>query len=132
MNAGPTASASGKSISAHEPNLAAASSSRARTSGSQRPVHATPTRRSPTGGSATLGASDRIRSTQPATSRASGPAWSNDGASGKTPSIGTTPKLGLNPTTPQQAAGILIEPPVSVPSAPSASPSASAAAEPPL
>ena len=69
---------------------------------------------------------------QPVTSRAIGPAWSNEGASGKTPSIGTTPNPGLKPTTPQHAAGIRIEPPVSVPSAPSTSPSASAAAEPPL
>jgi hypothetical protein len=38
----------------------------------------------------------------------------------------------LNPTTPQQAAGIRIEPPVSLPSAASASPAASAAADPPL
>jgi hypothetical protein len=38
----------------------------------------------------------------------------------------------LNPTIPQQAAGIRIEPPESVPSAASASPAASAAAEPPL
>jgi hypothetical protein len=38
----------------------------------------------------------------------------------------------LKPTTPQQAAGILIDPPESVPSAASASPAASAAAEPPL
>ncbi len=69
---------------------------------------------------------------QPATSRAIGPAWSNEGASGNTPSIGTTPKPGLKPTMPQQAAGMRIDPPVSVPRAPSASPSARAAAEPPL
>ncbi len=69
---------------------------------------------------------------QPATSRAIGPAWSKLGASGKTPSIGTSPYVGLNPAMPQQAAGMRIEPPVSVPSAPSASPATSAAAEPPL
>ena len=40
--------------------------------------------------------------------------------------------VGLKPVMPQHAAGIRIEPPVSVPSAPSASPAASAAAEPPL
>ena len=40
--------------------------------------------------------------------------------------------MGLNPTIPQQAAGIRIEPPESLPSAASASPAASAAAEPPL
>ncbi|TML74122.1 MAG: hypothetical protein E6G13_01475 [Actinobacteria bacterium] len=38
----------------------------------------------------------------------------------------------MNPTTPQQAAGIRIDPPESVPSAASATPAASAAAEPPL
>jgi hypothetical protein len=36
----------------------------------------------------------------------------------------------LNPATPQHAAGIRIEPPESVPSAASASPAASAAADP--
>ena len=40
--------------------------------------------------------------------------------------------VGLKPTTPQQAAGMRIEPPESVPSAASASPRATAAAEPPL
>jgi hypothetical protein len=40
--------------------------------------------------------------------------------------------VGLSPTTPQQAAGIRMEPPVSDPSAASASPAASAAADPPL
>ena len=38
----------------------------------------------------------------------------------------------MKPVTPQQAAGIRIEPPESEPSAASASPAASAAAEPPL
>jgi hypothetical protein len=38
----------------------------------------------------------------------------------------------LKPTTPQQAAGIRIDPPESVPSAASESPAASAAAFPPL
>ncbi len=54
------------------------------------------------------------------------------GASGKQPSIGTSPCVGLNPTTPHQAAGIRIEPPESVPSPLSAWPAASAAAVPPL
>ena len=48
------------------------------------------------------------------------------------PSVETSPNDGLNPTTPQQAAGMRIEPPESVPSAASTSPAASAAAEPPL
>ena len=40
--------------------------------------------------------------------------------------------MGLKPTIPQHAAGIRIEPPLSDPSAASATPAASAAAEPPL
>jgi hypothetical protein len=40
--------------------------------------------------------------------------------------------VGLKPTTPQQAAGIRIEPPLSLPSAASTRFAASAAAEPPL
>src|SRR5579871_64446 len=43
-----------------------------------------------------------------------------------------SPKVGLSPLTPQAAAGMRIEPPVSVPSAPRTSPLATAAAEPPL
>src|SRR5438105_6212499 len=69
---------------------------------------------------------------QPVTSAAIGPAWSYVGASGKHPSSGTRPKLGLKPVIPQQAAGMRIEPPLSVPRATSARPAAIAAAEPPL
>jgi len=47
------------------------------------------------------------------------------------PSVGTNPYVGFNPTTPQHAAGMRIEPPVSVPSAASARPRTSAAADPP-
>src|SRR6516225_7636631 len=65
-----------------------------------------------------------------ATSAPSGPTVSRDGASGYTPSSGTRPQLVFRPTTPQQAAGIRTEPPVSVPSATSASPVATATAEP--
>ena len=64
--------------------------------------------------------------------RAIGPAWSKLGASGKQPSSGTSPQVGLNPTSAHQAAGMRIEPPESVPSATSASPAATAAALPPL
>jgi hypothetical protein len=53
-------------------------------------------------------------------------------ASGKTPSVDTAPSRGLSPTTPQAAAGIRIEPPVSVPRASGTSPAASAAALPAL
>ena len=70
--------------------------------------------------------------TQSATVRAIGPTWSKLGASGKTPSIATRPCVGLKPAIPQQAAGMRIEPPLSVPRAASASPVTSATAEPPL
>src|SRR5579862_6831022 len=95
-------------------------------------AHAKDTSATATSGTSTSGASARISSTQPATSRAIGPTWSKVGASGNTPSTGTCANDGLNPTIRQHAAGILIDPPVSVPSAPSASPAASAAADPPL
>jgi len=78
------------------------------------------------------GTSASIIRTHSATSLAIGPAWSKLGAKGKQPSIGTSPKLGLKPTTPQQAAGIRIDPAESEPSAASARPAARAAAEPPL
>src|SRR4030095_7689561 len=42
----------------------------------------------------------------------------------------TRPYVGLRPTTPQHAAGSLMEPPVSLPSVASANPAATAAAEP--
>ena len=63
--------------------------------------------------------------------RAIGPTWSKQGASGKQPSIGTSPWLGLNPAVPQAYDGMRIEPPVSVPMLIAASPAASAAALPP-
>src|SRR5205085_4854530 len=66
------------------------------------------------------------------TVRAIGPTWSKLGASGKQPSVDTRSYVGLKPTIPQHAAGIRIEPPESVPSAASARPATSAAAEPPL
>ena len=55
---------------------------------------------------------------------------SKDAASGYTPCTGTRPQVVFKPTTPQQAAGIRTDPPVSVPSAVSASPAATATAEP--
>ena len=63
--------------------------------------------------------------------RAIGPTWSKQGASGKQPSIGTSPWLGLKPAVPQAYDGMRIEPPVSVPMLIAASPAASAAALPP-
>ena len=47
-----------------------------------------------------------------------------------TPLRGTRPKVGLNPTTPQYAAGRMIEPAVCVPNASRTMPAATAAAEP--
>src|SRR5579884_922574 len=111
MNAGTTASAVGKTIGSPT-----------------RPPHADAMRRS---SSDTSGTSHPSSSAHAATSRASGPAWSKLGASGKRPSVGTTPYDGLNPTTPQHAAGMRIEPPVSLPSAASAWPRPTAAADPP-
>jgi hypothetical protein len=68
----------------------------------------------------------------PATVRAIGPTVSKLGASGKTPSAGTRPHVGLKPTIPQHAAGRRMEPALSVPSAASQRPAASAAPLPPL
>ena len=64
--------------------------------------------------------------------RAIGPTWSSERASGKTPVAGMRLKVGLRPLTPQNAAGMRTEPPVSVPSASAAAPVASATPEPPL
>lgn len=47
-----------------------------------------------------------------------------------TPRRLTRPWVGLRPTTPQSAAGLRIEPPVSVPIAPKQSPAATAAPAP--
>ena len=72
----------------------------------------------------------RIPSSTAATSAPSGPTVSRDGASGYTPSTDTRPQVVFRPAIPQQAAGIRTEPPVSVPRATSASPAATATAEP--
>ena len=66
----------------------------------------------------------------PATSRAIGPTVSSEGASGHTPSSGMRPQVVLRPAVPQHADGLRIEPAVSLPSARSTSPSASATALP--
>ena len=50
-----------------------------------------------------------------ATVALSGPMSSRLGDSGNTPAAGTRPRVGFRPTTPHQAAGLRIEPPVSVP-----------------
>src|SRR6478735_2749999 len=76
------------------------------------------------------GSISRMPSSTAATSAPSGPTVSMDGASGYTPSSGTRPQVVFRPAIPQQAAGIRTEPPVSVPRATSASPAATATAEP--
>src|SRR6266700_4763384 len=68
-----------------------------------------------------------------ATVLASGPnAVSPSQCSARPPASGTRPGAGLSPNRPQQAAGILIEPPPSEPSASAARPAATAAAPPPV
>ena len=68
--------------------------------------------------------------TTPETSRAIGPTVSRLGANGRTPSRGTRRRVVLRPAVPQKAEGILIEPPLSEPKAISATPVATATAEP--
>src|SRR5499427_10186834 len=58
------------------------------------------------------------------------PSWSSVWLSVRTPSRGIAPKLGLKPTTPQKAAGRMIEPAVWVPVASGSIPAATAAADP--
>ncbi|MCY1535037.1 hypothetical protein D9M68_704250 [compost metagenome] len=58
------------------------------------------------------------------------PMVSSDSQVSFMPSRNTRPTLGLNPTTPQYAAGRIIEPPVCVPRAAGTMPAATAAAEP--
>ena len=70
------------------------------------------------------------RSATSSTVRAIGPTVSSMGTSGNTPSVGISPHCDLSPTTSHAAAGSRIEAPVSVPSASSQRPAASAAAEP--
>ena len=61
---------------------------------------------------------------------AKGPTQSKELDGGYTPFLLTRPKVGFKPKTPQHAAGIRIEPPVSVPRVKSACLAATAAAEP--
>ncbi len=69
------------------------------------------------GGGTSIGSPAITASTiaQQATELASGPAESSVEESGSTPSSGTRRAVGLLPTTPQHAAGMRQEPPVSVP-----------------
>src|SRR5262245_12220945 len=64
------------------------------------------------------------------TVRVIGPTWSFDHDRAIAPARLTRPYVGLSPTMPQQAAGRRMDPPVSVPSAPTARPAATAAPEP--
>src|SRR6185369_8680328 len=82
------------------------------------------------GRGANPGSSSCIPSTSPATPRAIGPTVSYEGESGCTPASGIRPQVVFSPATPQHAAGMRTEPPVSVPSATSASPRATTTAEP--
>src|SRR5215470_14319632 len=75
-------------------------------------------------------ASNRIA--RSAAVRAMKPGVSSDGASGTLPPRGTRPKVGLMPATPQSAAGIRMDPPVSLATAAGTRLAATAAAEPPL
>src|SRR5271165_7293244 len=59
-----------------------------------------------------------------------GPRWATLQHSGTAPSSLTRPKVGFNPTTPQNAAGIRIDPPPSAPMAAGQRPAATAAADP--
>src|SRR2546423_15332779 len=65
-----------------------------------------------------------------AAERVIGPAWSRLQDRPITPCLGTRPKVGLSPVIPQYAAGIRIEPPVSVPIASGISRAATAAPDP--
>src|SRR5258708_8786046 len=73
--------------------------------------------------------SDNANATS-STRRAKKPTWSSEGLKGCTPIRGIAPKLGLKPTTPLNAAGLITEPSVCVPSASGTIPAATAAAEP--
>ena len=64
--------------------------------------------------------------------RAIGPGWSRDLASGQARAPLMRPYVGLSPTTPQNAAGTRIEPPVSLPRASGTSSIATTTADPPL
>ena len=72
------------------------------------------------------------RSAQSSAVRAIGPTVSNVQDTGTTPRFDTRPVDGRRPVTPQRAAGIRIEPAVSVPSVPATIPAAAAAPLPPL
>src|SRR5699024_3102553 len=61
-----------------------------------------------------------------------GPMWSRLQANGKQPYLATRPGVGFNPTSPQAAEGIRMDPAVSVPRVVKLISAATAAPEPPL
>ena len=79
------------------------------------------------GSSPAITASSRAQSS---TVQAIGPAESKEVDSGSTPSSGMRRCVGLKPTSPLSAEGMRSEPPVSVPMAPAAMPSATEIAPP--
>ncbi len=97
-----------------QPVAASAASTAASMTGSA-PTSTRPTTRGGPAVTVNPGSSSAIPATRPATSRASGPTVSRLGASGHTPVSGIRPQVVLRPATPQQAAGMRIEPPVSEP-----------------
>ena len=88
--------------------------------------------RSVVGSSGSCPAIDSRTSAQSSAVRAIGPTVSKSQATGTTPRFETRPQLGRTPVTPLNAAGIRIEPAVSVPSVPAARSAAAQAPEPPL
>src|SRR5512132_2049996 len=72
----------------------------------------------------------RPRRSRPPASRANQPQVSKLGASGHTPSRGMRPYVGRMPRIPQKLAGTRTEPPVSLPTAKSTTPPATAEADP--
>jgi len=78
-------------------------------------IASTPTVRGEASAIANPGSSRAMPAATPATSRAMGPTVSRPRASGQTPSVETRPHVVFKPVIPQQAAGIRIDPPVSVP-----------------
>src|SRR6266481_2598842 len=73
-----------------------------------------------------------ITNAESTTLRLSGPTWSRDHDSDATPTREARPKVGLRPTVPHSAAGIRMDPPVSLPRATCTTALATAAPEPPL
>src|ERR1700733_9002369 len=72
------------------------------------------------------------KSAAPATGLASGPPVVSPIRSGMSGALEIRPRVGLIPNSPQTLAGILIDPPPSLPCAAGASPAATAAPAPPL